>query len=92
MNIVIESNIVNHLFITIPCPVCHEKIEVSLGMVHRKETGICPHCIIPMALSMKGECLDPFVSGFDKLYEQLQEYELPLTLSDKPVATTFEID
>jgi hypothetical protein len=45
-----------------------------------------------MTLTLEGECLDTFVSGFDKLYEQLQEGELPLTLSDKPVATTFEID
>ena len=92
MNIVIESNIVNHLFITTLCPVCHEKIEVSLGMLHRKETGICPHCITPMVLTMKDEQLDSFVSGFDNLYEKLQEYELPLTLSDKPVATTLELD
>ena len=92
MNIAIKSNVVNHLFITTPCPICHEKIEVSLGMLHRKEAGICPHCITPMALTMEDEYLDSFVFDFDKLYEQLQEYKLPLTLADKPTATILEID
>ena len=90
MNIAIETNIVNYLFVTMFCPVCHEPIEISLGMIHRKEAGICPYCITPMVLSMKGEWLDTFVSQFDNLYEQLQEHDLPLILSDSPVATTLE--
>ena len=82
----------NHLFITIPCPVCRENIEVSLGMLHRKEAGICPHCITAMVLTMEDEYLEPFVFGFNKLYEQLQECKIPLTLSDEPTETTLEID
>ena len=92
MNISVESNIVTYLFITAPCPVCHEEIEVSLGMLHRKELGFCPHCITPMVLKLKYEWLEPFVSSFDNLLEQLKEHELPLTLSDEPVVTTSEPD
>ena len=90
MNIVIETNILNYLFITMSCPVCNQPIEISLGMVHRQEMGICPYCITPMVLSMENEWLDSFASHFDNLHEQLQESKLPLTLSDRPVSTALE--
>ena len=87
MSVVINTNVVNHLFITVSCPVCNQPIEVSLGMVHREEAGICPHCISPMTLTMEREKLDSFVYAFDDFYEQLREYELPLTFSEMPVGT-----
>jgi hypothetical protein len=92
MDFVVKGNIVNNLFVIIVCPICNERIEVSLGMLHRKETGICPHCITPMVLYMEEDWLDSFVSGFDNLFKHVQEFGLPLKFSDKPVATPLELD
>ena len=88
MNIAINTNIINHFFIKMFCPVCNQPIEVSLGMIHRGEVGICPHCISPMTLTIEREKLDSFVAAFDDFYEQLQEYKLPLTFYETPVKTT----
>jgi len=86
----IKTNIVNYLFVTTHCPKCGQLIEVSLGMIHRKEEGFCPYCISPMILYMDNDKLDPFVSAFDDLHEELNKFELPLTLSDKPITETWE--
>ena len=86
----IKTNIVNHLFVTTHCPKCGQLIEVSLGMIHRKEEGFCPYCINPMIFYMDNDNLDPFVSTFDSLYEELNKFDLPLTLSDRPITKTWE--
>ncbi len=86
----IKTNIVNHLFVTTHCPKCDQLIEVSLGMIHRKEEGFCPYCVSPMIFYMDNDNLDPFVSAFDNLYEELSESDLSLTLSDRPITKTWE--
>ena len=88
----VNTNIVNHLFVTTHCPKCDQSIEISLGMIHRKEEGFCPYCITPMTFYMENDKLDPFVSTFDNLYEELQKFDLPLTLSHNPITTTWESD
>jgi hypothetical protein len=92
VNSTIKTNIVNHLFVTTHCPKCSQPIEVSLGMIHRREEGFCPYCISPMTFYMDNDKLDPFVSAFDNLYEELNKSDLSLTLSDKPITETWEAE
>ena len=90
MSTVVKTNIANHLFITIHCPKCNQMMELSLGMIHSRKEGFCPNCITPMSFYTEGEKLDSFVAAFDSLYEQLDKYELYLTLSLNPDAIMLE--
>jgi hypothetical protein len=89
-NTEITTNIINHLYVITNCPECNQQIGVSLGMIHRNEEGFCPQCLTMRKFHIKSNKLDRFVAAFDELYEQLQEYNLPLALYNNPVTTTWE--
>ena len=90
----IDSNIVNYLFVGIPCPVCRKPIVVSLGTLYRKESFRCTECNQRSAYVPRWHnTLWDFVISFDSLYARLQKNRFSLMFSyNPPFATIWSQD
>jgi len=83
----IKTNIVNYLFVGVPCPKCGTQGAASLGAMHRKEKVTCSNCGQRMTFFLDAKRLDDFASAFNQLYEQLNKIGLPLAFFHNPMAT-----
>ena len=63
MGIYLESNIA----FTMQCPLCNEKLDISLDMLQRNEIGGCSNCKTPMVITLE-KSLKPVVSDSNVLY------------------------
>ena len=88
----IQSNLIDYLFVGVPCPKCNQTGALSLRMIHNKQWVLCPNCRSKIAIAVPGENLKEFAESFDQLYAQLRKFGLSLAFFHNPVATIWSRD
>ena len=85
----INTNIINHLCVPVPCPQCEKPHPLSLGMTHRGEWIHCPDCNSRMSFALGGhnKTIIDFAQSFKSLHVQLHKMGLPLAFFHEPFAT-----
>ena len=89
----VNTNIINHLFVLVPCPKCQKKHPLSLGMTYRGEWVHCPACNNKMSFALGGhnKTLIDFAQSFESLYGQLHKIGLTLSFFHNPVGTIWSV-
>jgi len=82
----IGNDLLNHLFVNVPCPKCNVYGLVSLDMMHTQYLR-CPQCKSRLRFDLYFDELKNFAKGFDQLYARLQRIGLPLMFFPESTAT-----
>jgi hypothetical protein len=89
--ITIGSDLLNHLFVNVPCPKCNVTGLISLDMMH-KQFVQCPQCRSKLRFDLYFDELLSFANAFDQLYARLQRVGLPLLFFPEGAATIWSQD
>lgn len=87
----IGNDLLNHLFVNIPCAKCNQYGLVSLDMM-RTQWLRCPKCKSKLRFDLYFDELKNFAQSFDQLYARLQRVGLPLMFFPEMEATIWSQD
>jgi predicted RNA-binding Zn-ribbon protein involved in translation (DUF1610 family) len=90
----IHTNIINHLFISFPCPKCQKRHPLSLRMIYTGQKFVCPDCGSRMQAILGGhnQILIDFVKSSEALHAQLRKIGLPLAFFHDLTETIWKRD
>ena len=83
----LKDDLLNHLFVFVPCPKCKEVGAISLDMICKGMEVDCQGCKTKMHFALPGQKLDDFARSFAILHKQLHKVGLELAFFHEPLAT-----